>query len=447
MASSRRTGIQKQLAISEKRIAILQKGYKAILDFIDEMEQLSQFQDKIAIPAHVNEIWKVLLGDIRNLIDAEICALFLVNDYSLEFELEAVEPQSESLICEKEIAFQIESGMFSWVINRRQAAIIPSLVFKNNQTVIMLPLTTIKHTLGAVLVITAIEASSITQENLKLLNMLAKQCSLVMENAFLYERLTNEHESLLQVQTRIFQAEKLASIGRLTSGAFHEMLNPLNIVSGYIQLLLVKEEIGPDVLKKLKVMLDQAERMERIVKGMLQFSCSSGIERRKININELIENVIRLVAYEFTVNNIEIVTMLAPHIPLIAGDPESLCQLFLHLFSNARDAMVSGGTLQIVTTGAVPEGEDDFIEIRIRDNGNGIRKDDLTKVFDPFFSTKETGKGAGLGLAISYGIIQDHGGTIHVESEEDEGTAVVITLPSERKMSRQVGSECNQDEQ
>ncbi|MGD9304280.1 MAG: sensor domain-containing diguanylate cyclase [Desulfobacterales bacterium] len=174
--------------VSEKR--------NALIDLIDKIEQLGQFQDRIDFPANIRQIWRIFLNDLRNLIDVEVCALFLVDDDSHEFALRYVSPEDKRSVCQKEINFQIECGIFSWIINRRQPSLIPSLVFENESSIIMLPLTSTKRTLGVVLLLTPIQESYITQENMKLLTMLAKQYSLVMENTILYERLSKKHKSL-----------------------------------------------------------------------------------------------------------------------------------------------------------------------------------------------------------------------------------------------------------
>lgn len=131
--------IERKLETSERRLALLQEGYQSTLEFIHKMEQLIQFQDKIDTPSSISEIWNVFLTDIRILIEIEACALFLVDEDTHEFIRKGVSPPDKGAICQREIEFQIECGMFSWIINRREPAIIPSLVFKEKK-IIMLPL-------------------------------------------------------------------------------------------------------------------------------------------------------------------------------------------------------------------------------------------------------------------------------------------------------------------
>jgi diguanylate cyclase (GGDEF)-like protein len=168
----------------------------ALLELIDKIEHLGKFQDRIDFPSTIGQIWEVFLGDMRNLIEIEVCALFLVDDATHEFVLEYAFPENRKTICRKEADYQIECGIFSWIINRRQPALIPALASQNEKSIVMLPLSTIKRTLGVVMVKTPIKESFITHEILKLLTMLAKQYSLVLENTLLYDRLMKKHESL-----------------------------------------------------------------------------------------------------------------------------------------------------------------------------------------------------------------------------------------------------------
>jgi diguanylate cyclase (GGDEF)-like protein len=168
----------------------------ALLELIDKIEHLGQFQDRIDFPSTIGQIWEVFLGDVRNLIEIEVCALFLVDDATHEFVLEYAFPENRKTICRKEADYQIECGIFSWIINRRQPALIPALAFETEKSIVMLPLSTIKRTLGVVMVKTPIKESYITHEIIKLLTMLTKQYSLVLENTLLYDRLMKKHESL-----------------------------------------------------------------------------------------------------------------------------------------------------------------------------------------------------------------------------------------------------------
>jgi len=175
----------------------------ALLELIDNIERLGQFQDRIDFPSNIRQIWKAFLTDVQNLIEIDVCALFLVEERSHEFLLKHVVPEDKEKLCRKEIELQIECGIFSWIINRRQPALVPALAFENVKSVVMLPLSTVKRTLGVVLILTPVQESFITHENLKLLTILTKECSLVMENTLLYERLRRKHISLEKANKEI----------------------------------------------------------------------------------------------------------------------------------------------------------------------------------------------------------------------------------------------------
>ena len=181
--------------MSEKRIALL--------ELIEKIERLGQFQDRIDFPSSIQEIWNAFLADVRNLIDIDVCALFLVDETTNEFTLKYAVPENKANLCRQEVDLQIECGIFSWIINRRQPALIPGLAFEKEKSIVMLPLSTVKRTLGVVLILTPIQESLITQENMKLLTILTKECSLVIENTLLYERLRRKHLSLEKANREI----------------------------------------------------------------------------------------------------------------------------------------------------------------------------------------------------------------------------------------------------
>ncbi len=197
----------------------------ALLELIDNIERLGQFQDKIDFPTTIRRIWNTFLDEIRNLIEVEVCALFLVDENTNEFSLKYAEPENTARLCRREIDLQIECGIFSWIINRRQPALIPALAFENAKSVVMLPLSTVKRTLGVVLLLTPIQESFITHEDLKLLTILTKECSLVMENTLLYERLRKKHLSLERANREIRLLSRRDSLtGCYNRGYLNELL-------------------------------------------------------------------------------------------------------------------------------------------------------------------------------------------------------------------------------
>ena len=225
----------------------------------------------------------------------------------------------------------------------------------------------------------------------------------------------------------------MASLGRLTDGAFHEILNPLNIISGHIQVLQKDDLLSPRVSKYLANMKEQSERIARIVNGLLQFSRHGEYERGNLNVNEIIDGVLILLHHELMLNNIIVSKKLFNDLPEIYGNEEQISQVLYNLIFNARDAMVEGGTLEISTgIGHFKKGGMEnkaLVQINIRDTGCGIPEKFIDKIFDPFFTTKETGKGTGLGFSLSYGIIEEHGGKIYAGNNSDKGSFFLIQIP------------------
>ena len=329
--------------IDSRQLDLLQRNYQDILEFIDKMEQVGQFQDQIDITSSIDHIWTVLMKHIQTTLAVEACALFLVHEQNREFKLECVTPDDQASAFKNELELQIECGTFSWTIHRRQPALIPSLAMQNEQTIVMLPLFTYQRTLGMVMIVTPIKGSAVTLEKLKLLTLLSKQTSLVMDNTLLYEKLRLEHESLKKAQTQIVLSEKLASIGKLASGAGHEILNPLQIISGHTQLLMMKAGSDPKMLKYLDMLQKQSDRIAKIVKGLTQFSNEMQGHLGTVAINELIDETTALISFDATYNGVEVNKTLDTTIPKIIGDKARLSQALLNHMTNALDAMPEGG--------------------------------------------------------------------------------------------------------
>lgn len=405
----------------------------AILAFVEKVESLSLFQDRIAKPARIPQVWDAFRDEIDRQIPSTAIALLLVNQKTHAFELSQWTPPDCEALCHSEIDAQIECGTFAWIINRRQPAVIPSLAFKGPQTLVMLPLATHSRTLGVAMIVTTIEEKSVTHERLRLLGILSKQCALVMENTLLYDRLKAEHVALQAAQAQIIQAEKFASFGRLTSGSFHELLNPLNIISGHLQLMMMAEDLTAPWSEYLLAMKSASDRIAAILNSLLSFSTKQTPKRQQTDVARLLHQAIEDAQNRRSVRNVAVQMTCAPDLPLITVPAEDLKTVLGNLIDNAYDAMPEGGLLRVDAACLSPSTDEDdsqrVLEIRIADNGCGIGEADTLKVFDPFFTTKPIGDGMGLSLAVSYALIRTMEGTLSFESKIDEGTVFLIRLP------------------
>jgi two-component system NtrC family sensor kinase len=234
-------------------------------------------------------------------------------------------------------------------------------------------------------------------------------------------------------QARLLHQDKMISLGKLAASVVHEINNPLSGILNYARLMmkiLSRGALSSESTQKfqgyLNLMESELSRCSKIVANLLAFSRKSKVEFSEVNLNDLIRKSVLLSGHKLTLQNIAIETRLHPEMATILGDFNQLQQCIINLIFNAIDAMPDGGTLTIETLFNARKG---FAEIRIRDSGCGIGKEDLMHIFDPFFTTKKEGKGLGLGLSTVYGIIDRHKGTISVESELEKGTMFSVKLP------------------
>jgi signal transduction histidine kinase len=229
----------------------------------------------------------------------------------------------------------------------------------------------------------------------------------------------------VNLEDQLLQTEKLSSIGLLAAGIAHEVNTPIAGISSYTQMLL-KETPETDRRKKILEKIEkQTFRAAEIVSGLLNFSRLSSSEFKDLDINQLIEDSLALMSHQLECSNIKVDSRFDLSLPPVYGNTGKLQQVFVNLFLNARDAMPSGGELAI-HTGMT----ESMVVIDISDTGFGISEDNIRRIFDPFFTTKSIGRGTGLGLAVSYGIVQEHGGGIFVDSSSGKGTHFRVKLPT-----------------
>ena len=242
--------------------------------------------------------------------------------------------------------------------------------------------------------------------------------------------LKQAQENLHAAREHLLQAEKLASLGRLSAGVAHEILNPVNIISLELQLLTAKGNLPLDVLEELKICMAQIERIVRITKDLKQLSRFPSGKTVMADINDTIAHIMNVYATQLKMEKIETKMQFQPDLPMISMDKGKIEQVILNLVTNAVDAMEGKGKKVLrIRTERERTGGSDFLKITVADNGKGISNENLAKIYDPFFTTKEPGKGTGLGLSISYGIVQEHGGMVWAANNEWGGASFYVRLP------------------
>jgi len=231
-----------------------------------------------------------------------------------------------------------------------------------------------------------------------------------------------------RMEEQMTQTEKLTSLGLLAAGVAHEVNTPLAVISNYIQMLAKQMPDGDPRQGIIEKIVKQTFRASEIVNNLLNFSRTGAAELTDVDVNRVVEDTLALVAHPLKTAQIQVVKNLAERIPAVRGSANKLQQVFLNLFLNARDAMPGGGMLEVRT--AAHNGS---VEIEVVDTGAGIPREHIHKIFDPFFTTKGSGRGTGLGLSVSYGIIKEHAGKIDVRSAPGKGTSFHVEFPAVRK--------------
>ena len=265
-------------------------------------------------------------------------------------------------------------------------------------------------------------------ENLRLANE-----NLIQWGKTLEKRVEERTEELREMQDYLLQSEKLRSLGKMAAGVAHEINNPLTSILLNTHLMLEKLDKNDAFYENLSLIADETARCTQIVKGLLEFSRQNPPQKTHTNVNELIERTVQLLENQASFQNIRIIKDLDTGLPPIKLDRNKIQQVFWNLLLNASEAMPAGGQITISSSLSADK---KAIVLRFVDTGVGIPKENINKLFDPFFTTKSSG--TGLGLAVSYGIIQQHDGRIDVKSEVGRGTVFTLSFLVEDQPEKNV---------
>jgi signal transduction histidine kinase len=236
----------------------------------------------------------------------------------------------------------------------------------------------------------------------------------------------------VSLEAQLAQADKLSSIGLLAAGVAHEINTPLAVISSYAQMLTKQLRGDARLAPVLEKITHQSFRAAEIANGLLNFSRTSTTEMKATNLNQVIRDTLSLLEHQFKTAQVNVELHLAEDLPPIQGNAGKLQQVFLNLLLNAKEAMPGGGDLRVATS------VNGHVEAIVSDSGSGIAPEHMKRIYDPFFTTKTmpapgAKRGTGLGLSVSYGIIQEHAGKIRVDSAPGRGTTFVMEFPMIRK--------------
>jgi signal transduction histidine kinase len=319
-----------------------------------------------------------------------------------------------------------------------RAAACPLVCGNRVASFVGVPLVARDQVLGVLSIMTD-TAREFSVEEIALLTGLAAQGASVIENARLFADVQGRMEQQQQALARLVQSAHLASVGLLAGGVAHDINNPLCIISNHLQLLrLRKSEIPVEVEEALGSIETSVRRIAGSIEALLEYARVQPGERQPTDLNEAMRRILVLLQYHPLCRRLSVVTDLEAALPMVDLDRAAWEQVMLELVTNAREAMAEGGRVRIETRRVAPEGAptaSQWIQVIVEDDGPGIPPGEMARVFDPFFTTRATKRGMGIGLKICRDIVHEHGGQMRVESGGQAGTRVAILLrafPAER---------------
>lgn len=439
--AARHTGNLSHVLMAIENITRRKQFEDQLLCDAEELGALNRVSVAMRLATTRKEIMQVVLAQVKMIFNSlgQLLGMYDSKQEEIVFEFAqgaweklnghhilTVEGVVKKVFYEKQPFFTnnlVEDGEFHWFPDLAQ---IPCLA--------CVPLATDKRVIG---ILWLGRKEPWTDKNIQLLKAIALMATSALERQALHEDLQDKLTALQEAQAQVIQAEKLASIGQLTSGIAHELNNPLTAVILYAQMIQ-KNSLDSSIKKDLDMVVRESLRASKIVRGLLDFSRQRIPEKKPTDINSIISNAIDLMSYELRSRNIQISFALSPDLPIISADPYQVEQVIINLLKNACEAIgqkKSEGNLWVTTEWGSSKGKYEsllagkVIRFTIKDDGPGIKSEHLTKIFDPFFTTKEEGSGTGLGLSICHGIISEHGGNIWVESKIGQETKFIVEMP------------------
>jgi two-component system NtrC family sensor kinase len=395
----------------------------------EDLAVLNEITRAVTSSLELDRVLTTSLHSIRQILHVEAGTLILLDAESGEPHFRNTLPALEDWI--RRDAAQAGGGIIGAVTTLREPLIIKEAQLLraedgelNLRNLLAVPLIVKSRVQGVIVVINRSDGA-FTSDDLELLQFLAGAVAVAAENARLYGELADFARELERSQAQLIQAEKLAATGRLAASLAHEINNPLQAINNCLHLVVNRPLTDEKKKYYLGLAQTEVERLITLVQRTLEFYRPSQGRLTATDVNHLLENVLALANKRLEHGRVHVRQQLQPDLAPIAAVPDQLTQVFLNLIINAVEAMPGGGTL---TVASAMRGS--WLTIDVQDTGAGLTSDEASRIFEPFYTTKADG--TGLGLAVSYGIIQQHGGRIEVASAPGQGTRFTVRLPLKR---------------
>ncbi len=425
----------------------------------DDLETVYRVQDALKSILAPRELFGRVLGIILSeFARIDCCSIHLLNEQG---NLHCVNSDSRPG-CRRESSQLFSESVIKCVLEERKAVLFfdarnddrlgkaESIMELSVRSAMCVPLQSGENILGVIQALALTPANQFTREDLRLLTAIGMSVGAYVENAMLYEKLEAEkrgleatHNKLKKTQEQLVQSAKLAAVGQLAAGIVHDIKNPLQVISGHaslIQMLVEKMEVrevdGISLLEELQEIKKGIAHGKKILDQLLQFSRQSEPEMSPVDMFDTISETLAFLKHELATRAIKVAHNIPENLPPVMADANQLKQTFINIIINAAQAIDEKGRIELSVE--VDSGdEQSWLIVKIKDSGPGMSEEVKERIFDPFFTTKKENGGvggSGLGLSVSYGIIQNHGGSITIESEIDKGSMFIIKLPlSSRK--------------
>jgi Amt family ammonium transporter len=436
------------------RMAALQKRQDEIQEEVQRVRELSLLRE-IGQSMHtlnLDEILELILQGVAKGIGFDRARLYLLDEGKKQLVCRLAVGIEKDRLPALSLPYDKEDNIISRAISEGTPFIVEDAArdprvnrdligFLGVKSLAAAPLLSRKKVLGGIAADNLISEAGITERKLQSLMIFAHQAALALENALMYEELKNFNEQLGErvrkaaaeleaTQRQLFQAEKLAALGKLSAGIAHEIRNPLTSIKILIYSLADPGASDASREKDLKVIESEIERVNKIIRQFLEFARPRPPSLEAADARKLVAETLALVGYEIESQGIEVERKDEGALPPVAMDREQIKQVLLNLILNALQAMPGGGKLRIQTALIRFGGGEkaaQAVEIRVQDTGGGIPAEIQSRIFEPFFSTKE--EGIGLGLSVAQRIVEEHQGRIRMESHGGQGTVFSIALP------------------
>jgi signal transduction histidine kinase len=404
-----------------------------------ELDTVLKFSALINSSLKIESVLNNAMKWAEDFIDAEASSIYELDENDNELFVRIA--RGEKKVPAKKIRLKLGEGVAGWVVQSGQSIMVHDVSkekrfsdkydritgFKT-RSLICVPLTLRGKVIGAIQVLNKKAREPFSDTDLEILTSMSNQIAVAMENAKLYHRLEEKFELTAQElktsQEKLIRTERLAAMGHLINGVAHEIRNPIMVIGGFARRIKTLSSRNVGIQKYTDIILDETDRLERLVKKVREFYDVQSASLRPYNLESIIEGVLKTFRPLAEKQNTRLLINLDHTLPLINIDPPQMEIVLSNIFENALEAMHDNGRIDL----NVKLVNDNRIEIIIKDTGSGIAPEEMDSIYDPFVTSKT--RGAGLGLTMAHQIIANHHGEINISSSKTGGTTVSIALPT-----------------